>query len=263
MVFAMVLPAVGTARRSAAKTSCQTHIRHISDAALNHSRNNRDRIVADLRWPAWRVDAAGARYPRTATWNNNPPWQPEMRELSWLGQLQGYLGDDRQRLDCPLVNDHRKGGYNAETDRHVWDTDYSINRFALNTTTDAADEPSRAVLFGEPNMPRATISYLPEVIAWRQWWMNQAGERTDLEQVVADSVSFSFADGHAVRVIVPDVEHPFLAAYPELALSAGSPPTGSHVAMFSNYFWWHREQVVNPLIKPQPNYPAPNDRITR
>ncbi len=263
VVFAIVLPAVGTARRSAAKTACQTNIRHVGDAALDYSRANRNRMVPDLRWPAWRLGPDGSRQQRANAWNTQPPYDPAVRKQSWLGQLDPYLGEYRRRLDCPLVNDHRKGGYNSDEDHYVWDTDYVINRFGLNTPVDVADEPSRAVLFGEPNMPRTTVSYLPEIIAWSTWWAYNPDVRADLEQLVAGSVSFGFVDGHAVRVTVPEVNIPFVAAYPELALSAGSPPTGSHIAMFNNYLWWRSSQVENPLLNPRPHYPAHNDSILR
>jgi hypothetical protein len=263
VAVALVLPAVGTARQSAAKTNCQLNIRHISDAALDYGRSHRGRMVADLRWPAWILAPDGTRHRRTDAWNTAPPWGHEMRQRSWLGQLDVHLGDDRRRIDCPLVNDHRKGGYIRDENRYTWDTDYIINRFAINTSIDAAEEPSRAMLFGEPNMPRTALSILPDVLAWGAWWRTSSVERSDLEQIIVGSVSFSFVDGHAVRVVVPRTELPFLAAYPELALSAGSPPTGAPQAMFNNHFWWNRQQVQTPLGFPQPRYPAPNDDILR
>lgn len=258
--LALALPAIGTARRSAAKTGCQTHARYITDAALNYSRNHRERMVSDLRYPAYRLGANGARVAVRESWVDAPLENPELVPLSWLGQLDAYVRD-RDRLDCPLVNDHRKSAYIEEDDRYAWDTDYSINRFGLNSPIDAADEPSRAVLFGEPNMPRTGLCILPEMIAWWTWWRAGEGQRSDLEQQVGGSLSFSFVDGHAVRVKVPGVELPFLAAYPELQLSAGSPPTGTPFAQFNNYITWRQDQVANPFTKPTPSFPAPNDRV--
>lgn len=258
--FAVALPAIGTARQSAAKTTCQTHARYISNAALAYSRNFNGRMVGDRRVPAYTLDSRGNRVPSSSYWSKWTVDAPSLVPLSWLADLGPYI-DDRRHLDCPIVNDHRKASYIEEEDRFAWDTDYTINRFGLNTSVDSADEPSRAVLFGEPNMPRATLTILPELVAWWMWWRNNEDRRADLEQLQAGSLSFSFVDGHATRVKVPKIDLPFLAAYPELSLSSGSPPQGATLSQFNNYLWWRTDQVDNPTTDPVPHFPPANNLV--
>jgi len=146
-------------------------------------------------------------------------------------------------VQCPITRDViRKYPRIPQGGPYTWETEHSINRFALNIPVDLADEPARNVMFGEPNMQRATIYYIPHVIA-----AGTFGSRPDLEEHNAGSLAFGFADGHAARVTVPCLPRGdawWKVAYPQLALSAGSPPSPIQYAA-SNYFWWHSGQVTS------------------
>jgi prepilin-type processing-associated H-X9-DG protein len=145
---------------------------------------------------------------------------------SWLGKIESYLGTDLSGLDCPVVDDHRKGDW--------WPSDYVMNRFGINTSPDMAAAPSKAVLVGEPNMARRTVMYLGEIVAWYEW-----GPRADLEQNQVHSLSFGFVDGHVARVAIPQVESPHLVSYEQLELAKPG-----DADFYSNFLWWYSGQAL-------------------
>ena len=153
-----------------------------------------------------------------------------------------------------------------ESENFIWYTDYSMNRFGMNFPIDNADEPSRNVFFGEPNMQRAVIEVITSCIA-----AGTFGERPDLEENYARSLSFGFADGHAARVAVPLMGRGkvlYQHTFDQLALSAGSPPEPMGFA-FVNRFWWSHRQVsstggyVFPAANPYTDELLPDPPTTR
>ncbi len=257
----LLLPAISASKRSAATTSCQTNIRFLTQANLSYARDHSGRCVPDLRAPAYEQLADGTRqlYRDGQAAYRTVINTAEDRKASWFGQLErSYLEYDMASMNCPVVDTHRWFGYDSETRQWAWPIDYAINKFGVNTTTDSADEPSRSVMFGEPNMHRPQISFIVDVIAFYLWWGDDPENRSDLEQWQAGSLSFGFVDGHASRVRVPKVRVPFLESYPELALSAGSPPPPGSPGAYMNYFWWNSGQVIDPQGRNVPRFPPAN-----
>jgi hypothetical protein len=255
------LPAIASSRHSAAQTACQSNARNLTVANINYAVDH-GRTAPDMRAPAYeRLPDGGRRLWRDGqaafrTVINSV----EGRRQSWFGQLENrYLGGDLSRVDCPVIDNHRWHGYDNRTGKWAWPVDYSVNKFGVNMALDMADDPGRNVMFGEPNMHRPQISFLVEVVAFYVWWGENPASRSDLEQIKAGSVSYGFVDGHAARVRVPKVPIPFLEAYPELSLSAGSPPPTSSSGAYLNYFWWNPNQVQDPHKRNVAHFPPAND----
>lgn len=262
VAMALILPAISNSRQSTALTACQNNARNMTRANIAYAADHVGRTVPDLRAPSYaRTPDGGKRLWRDGqaafrTVVNSI----DDRKLSWFGQLENmYLSGDLGGAICPVVDNHRWHGYDSHTGQWAWPIDYSINKFGVNTSIDFADDPSRNVMFGEPNMHRPQISFIVDVIAFYIMWGNDPSNRADLEQVKVGSLSFGFVDGHAARVGVPKVQVPFLEAYPELALSAGSPPPANSAGGYWNYFWWNPSQVQDPHGRNIARFPPAND----
>lgn len=264
-LMALMLPAISGSKKSAAQTSCQTNIRFLTQANLSYANDHNDHGVPDLRAPSYERDAKGVKrlYRDGQEAYRTVIKTPEDRKASWFGQLErSYLGYDIESMNCPVVDTHRWYGYDSQTREWAWPIDYAINKFGVNTSINYADQPTRNVMFGEPNQHRPQISFIVEVVAFYLWWGDDPQKRSDLEQWQAGSLSFGFVDGHASRVRVPQVRVPFLETYPELALSSGSPPDPTSPGAYMNFFWWNPDQVTDPRGRlNRPHYPPANDWV--
>jgi len=145
---------------------------------------------------------------------------------SWLGHVESYLPSDPEALDCPVIDDHRKGEW--------WPTDYVINRWGVGMSTESATEPARALLVGEPNMQRGSVDMLADIIAWADW-----GPRPDLEQKMVGSLSFVFADGHGERITIAEGDNPHLAVYSQIMQAR----PGDAENYRENWLWWYQDQT--------------------
>lgn len=264
VAMALILPAITSSRQSTALTVCQNNARNLTHANINYAIDHATRTVPDLRAPAYERTADGGK----RLWRDGQAAfrtvvnSIEDRKQSWFGQLEYmYLGGDMSRVICPVVDNHRWHGYDNHTGQWAWPVDYSINKFGVNTTLDFADDPARNVMFGEPNQHRPQISFIVDVIAFYIMWGDDPANRADLEQIKVESLSFGFVDGHAARVRVPQGQVPFLEAYPELALSAGSPPPANSAGAYWNYFWWNPVQVQDPHGRNVPRFSPANDWV--
>jgi hypothetical protein len=242
VLVGILMPALSQANQSAAKTKCQLNAKTVTEAALRYAMDHRNRTVPDLRAAGYTwVD--GNTVPAKMPYDlDNPPKTFDDLRRSWFGQLEKtYLAGELDVVDCPVIDDHRRQGFlDAKTGQYTWPTDYSINRYGINVSLDLASEPSRNVMLGEPNMPRAFVTTITSCIAYYVWWGN--GNREDLEQKKAGSLSFGFVDGHAVRVTVPNVKLPFFnEAYPEIATEYPTPTTNVMHA-HGNLFLWNLSQ---------------------
>lgn len=203
LAAAVFMPAL-TASGTDTLTECLQRCQGLLQATLAYV-GDQGRIPCDLR----------------AGWLREPPQNEVELTQSWFAQLQGYVSSDPSAVDCPVSDDHRKGPF--------WPTDYVLNHFGINQSPDVAAEPARALLVAEPNMTRGSVEQLDEILASAGW-----GPRPDLEQHRAASLSFGFADGHALRLGIPQVDYPYLILYPEVYSSS----PGSH----DNWLWWYPEQ---------------------
>lgn len=147
--------------------------------------------------------------------------------LSWFALAEGYLPADPADLDCPIVDDQRKGEW--------WQTDYVINRWGIGRSPEIAAQPAKAVLVSEPNMQRGSITILADVIAWSDW-----GQRLDLEQNQVGSISFVFVDGHGQRVTVAEGLSPHLSVYSDIYMA--QPADADYL---SNWLWWTPDQALH------------------
>ncbi len=237
--FGLLVPAIGTAKQSVTQSSCMTKAKGLTQANLNYAADY-GKCVPDYRGG-----------------ESRPPRSVAERAQSWFGALEhAYLGGDLTRVDCPVVNRHRWANYDSNAGEWVWPVDYAINRFGLNSSPDIADDPSRNVMFAEPNLPRATIYNIGEVMAFYLWWGDDPANRSDMEQWRVGSLSFGFVDGHASRVAIPSVKIPFLEPFPELSLAGGSPLVRGNPAV--NLFWWNESQVRSGNYS-SPVFPDPHD----
>ncbi|MCC7146133.1 MAG: prepilin-type N-terminal cleavage/methylation domain-containing protein [Phycisphaeraceae bacterium] len=265
LLIGILLPSLGQARLSASKTKDQANVKGITMASHSYASDNGGKLPPDLRDPAWQKAGDGT----LARIGDLPPGGEHPNVLmsdpdvlpkkTWFGQLYDrYLNSEEESVDCPVIDDHRREGLkDKSTGEYIWKTDYSINPYAWNVSTDIADEPSRNVLFAEPNMPRMWVGQITRSIAYYIWW--GPGTRDDLEQRKAGSLSFGFVDGHASRVTVPDVKMPFFeTAYPELSTEYATPTSNASKA-HENAFLLNRSQGKS--YNPKANFPAWNDLV--
>ncbi len=268
LLIGILLPSLGQARLSAMRVKDQANVKGITTAALSYASDHNNKNIPDEREAAYDLVGGVRTYVGGSAGSCAPGAtidSEEERKLSWFGQIENnYLGGDRAAVKCPVIDDHRFQGVARDplTDLPVWFSDYVINRFGINAPIDIAEEPVRNVMFVEPAMNYGQVAAIPYVVAGRNWYMRPDGTyfRNDLEQLKVGSLTFGFVDGHAFRVTVRDVHPTFTQEFPELALSAGSPPT--NIAMgATNFFWWNNQQVKNPLTAPQVNYPIHNDSL--
>ncbi len=263
LLIGILLPSLGQARLSAMRVKCQANAKGITTACLSYAADNNNKNVPDERVPAYAL-VGGVRTLVGGTGELPEIDTEQHRKDSWFGQIESsYLGGDRAAVKCPVIDDHRQGGVRDPlTDLPAWFSDYNICRFGINTSIDIAEEPVRNVMFMEPNMKRGPITAIPLVVAGRNWYMRADGTyyRGDLEQLKAGSLSYGFVDGHAFRVTVRDIHPTFIQEFPELALSAGSPPANIAVGAL-NYYWWSSQQVDTPLTAPRAKLPIANDSL--
>ncbi|MCC7146525.1 MAG: hypothetical protein IT443_08770 [Phycisphaeraceae bacterium] len=236
--FGILIPAISQSKQSAAQTQCQLNAKFITHGVLHYATDHGNLIVPDLRAPGYQIKDGQAVPDSSSVVSDTPPKNATDRRRSWFGQIEtAYLGGELDRVDCPVVNNHRRLNYES-----TWPTDYSINRYGLNVSVDAAEQPSRNVLIGEPNMTRAFVTTITSCVAYYLWW--GPGTRDDLEQNKAGSLSFGFADGHAVRVAIPPVKSPFFnEPYPQLYLRY---PTDVISKAMNNQFTWYQAQTSTP-----------------
>jgi len=220
MLCIWLVPALARANGDGgALAACLDKARAMTTACLAYATDHAGTLPTDGRNPD-PVDLAD----HIADAITEVPASQTTFDISWFAHLAGYRSANPDDWDCPIIDDQRKTEF--------WPTDYVMNRWAINTNPDIADEPDRAVLIGEPNMYRGGFLTLLELIAWSEW-----GPRPDLEQHLAGSLSFGFIDGHAVRLTIPDVDSPHLLDYPELYLAD---PGQSH----TNYLWLTTDQTL-------------------
>lgn len=252
VTFTLLMPGIGQVRQSSAMTGCQGNTKFLCDMALHYAAEHQNITVPDERRPAYRVSSNGQVMPASDYgWEVINIKTEADRRLSWLGVLEdkGYLPPENLgRLICPVIpNVHRRQtSYDREKNIYYWPTDYVLNSFGLNASTEMAEEPARNVMVAEPNMDRGAVNYMVMSIEPGTFGLG----RNDLEQHRVGSLSFGFVDGHAARVRIPDgggtiterAKIILLGSYPELALSLGSPPKSLSSA-YSNVMWWHRGNV--------------------
>ncbi|MCC7146524.1 MAG: type II secretion system protein [Phycisphaeraceae bacterium] len=238
--FGILMPAISQSKQSAAQTQCQLNAKFITHGVLHYATDHNNVTVPDLRKPGYRI-SGGHKIQSTDLPSESPPKDATDRRRSWFGQIEtAYLGGELDRVDCPVVNNHRRLNYES-----TWPTDYSISQYGINVSVDAAEQPSRNVLIGEPNMSRAFVTRITSCVAYYIWW-GPGGSRDDLEQNKAGSLSFGFADGHAARVAIPAVKLPFFnEPYPQLFMQYETPQTdGIHA--HENKFTWYKAQQWPP-----------------
>jgi prepilin-type N-terminal cleavage/methylation domain-containing protein len=250
LLIGILLPSLGQARLSAAKTGCQANMKSITGAAQTYATDNKGKNIPDKGKPAWTIssgekqlDAANVNYCMGVF-----PTNEETLKACWFGQIfSRYLNSEYDAVDCPVIDNHRRQGTNW------WPTDYSLNMWGVNAPLDFAEEPSRGVMFGEPNMGRKFVGPITSCLAYYMWWSGSA--RDDLEQRKAGSLSWGFVDGHAARVTVPDVKLPFFeVGYPELMTDEPT-PTSNVTKAHNNNFIWNRKQTGKDYEQ------APNDDV--
>ncbi len=261
LLIGILLPSLGQAKLSAMKVKCQANCKGITAAGHSYAADHNGKCIPDEREPAWEIkDGVKTLIPsvRNSDFRTTPKTEEE-RKLSWFGQIETtYLSGERSAVDCPVIDDHRKDNKDSVTGLYIWYTDYSLNRFGFNRALDSADEPGRNIMFGEPNMGRASFTAIQEIVAFWMWWGGDERDRMDLEQLKAGSLSFGFVDGHATRVPIKDVKIPWLEEMPELSLSAGSPPTRPNPG--NNFTWWGEADFPSGNYT-QAVYPVPNDSV--
>ncbi len=262
LLIGILLPSLGQAKLSAMKVKCQANCKGITAAAHSYAADHSGKCMPDDRVPAWELKdgvKTAIQSVKDATFEGIPANADELK-LSWFGQIENsYLSGERSAVDCPVIDDHRKAGFDSNTGLWRWYTDYTLNRFGFNRALDTADEPGRNVMFAEPNMARASFASNSQyIVAFYMWW-GENRNRMDLEQLKAGSLSYGFVDGHAARVPIKDVKIPFLEDMPELSLSCGSPPTRGNPG--NNMLWWSSTDVAPDSNWMTPVFPIPNEKV--
>jgi len=250
MLVGILLPALSHAKVAANMTRDTARVRGAVAASTDYTMDNKGMMMSDDRKPGL-VLSGNALTPNGA-WSGaqlGSPSAPDVVALlkTYLGKLEARLGSFKnpELLDCPLMDDaiHKYGTYalpNGQEKRWYWYSDYFLNRYGLNVPIAIAEEPSRNVMFGEPNMYRYTFVQINEVVTGYLF-----GPRQDLEEHSTGSLSFGFVDGHASRVQIPEMLGGTVYAkhtFRELALHAGSPPYDISFGA-NNQFWWAARQV--------------------
>ncbi|MCC7407341.1 MAG: hypothetical protein IT442_04670, partial [Phycisphaeraceae bacterium] len=251
VVFTLIMPGIGQVRQASITTGCQGNTKFLCDMALHYAAEHQNIGVPDERKPAYRVFGGQIVPANNYGWEIGAVTTEADHRFSWLGILEdkGYLPTENLgRLICPVIpNDHRRNSsYDRDTGIYHWPTDYVLNTFGLNASTELAEEPARNVMVAEPNMTRAAVNFFVLSVEPGTFGIG----RNDLEQQRVGSLSFGFVDGHASRVRIPNEDSSvnrakaiLLGSYPELALSLGSPPI-SMTSAYNNVMWWHRGNVA-------------------
>ena len=269
VLVGLLLPALGEAKLSASRAVCLTRCAGITQAGVTYANDNALLTPSDDRLPGLQLIAGSYRRgPGTDAGLGIPSTVEKMR-ASWLGKLEPRLGSYQKPsvVDCPLVDDVQRKMYpvltadGRQTESFVWYTDYSMIRFAVNFPIDQAEDPARNVFFAEPNMQRDLIVVNMDCITDGGF-----GNRPDLEEKYALSLSFGFADGHASRVTVPNNDitrgyHYVVHSYSELAMAYGSPPPPQYINFGGNNpFTWTKQQAHDGL---SPNPPPINPYVAK
>ncbi len=195
LLIGFLLPALGRSRLTAAMAQCQATARSLTQNVQAHAPDHDNRLPYDHRpWTSAQV----------SDFTHAPiPVDEDDFKASWYGRLieLGYQGSDPMLVDCPVVDDHRKAQPPANPqDQWLWYTDYVMNRFLVNYAADRIEEPSRTILIAEPNDRHSFVGMLSHTVARRE--MFPEDERDSIEQRRAGSLSFGFADGRAIRVLI-------------------------------------------------------------
>ena len=228
LLIGILLPALGKARLSASMTKCVSLAGNLTRSSLTYANSGKDRLPQDYRRAGIMDDGKLSTLGcGTSMADINDT------KLSWFGRLRSYVGNDTNIVDCPLMDDIMKYGKSGRPPFYWWN-DYYMNEYAINMSPDSSEEPSRAVLHAQVNMPRGGIFRdLAAVIAFRG--------RFDLEDLAYGSLPFGFIDGHATRVnsvVASDYPPRVFGSFHEELLMA-KPPT------LVNEFIISRSQITN------------------
>ena len=251
LLIGILLPALGKARQAAKMTKCQANVGGLTKASLGFV----DEVGGGRFAPDYRVAGRDdANKPVSPGFNQYKMGAKEDRYVSWFGCLRGYVGRDESLCDCPLFDDLFKYGKGGRPPWWWW-SDYYLNPFAMNVAPEIADQPSRALLHTQPNMPREGqfVPSLDAVIAFTS--SDARSTRWDLEDMLTGSMPVGFVDGHAARVVTPNddwqLKTRVMQSFKEVSMHNKSGPT------YANYF------ILNPsqfnYSGGGANFPPPND----
>lgn len=248
LLIGILLPALGKARLSASMTKCVSLAGNLTRSSLNYANSGRNRLPEDYRKEGLQDDGKLSRGAGKKLDSIDDT------KLSWFGRLRSYVADNEAIVDCPIMDDILKFGKNhSSRPPFYWWSDYYMNEFAVNMSPDSSEEPSRAVLFTHANMRGdrgGFTSSLDQILAFPG--------RVDLEDYGLGSMPFGFVDGHAVRVVTPNISSELgpriMVGYPEILMAR---PQGT---AYINEFIISGTQRVNPS-KPEQGVlrPPPND----